>query len=178
MSLIFVVHNILQVNSCFSKEIFEEFLVENESHPTDLLHFGFRGCIAVDKVGSYSYSKFATKFLPLKTWKWIWRNKGLFLRLALLCYLSNNKNACKLVFNSCKQAISSIIVTSLVWFYLTESGYLGGYFASHQHRQERRIHTPTHDSPLDWLVPSIPLLKNKNIIVNILKSSNLTCICI
>ena len=44
-------------------------------------------------------------------------------------------------------------------FYFTKCGYLGGYFASHQHRQERRIHTPTHDSPLDWLVPSIPLLK-------------------
>ena len=49
------------VYSRFSKEIFEEFLVENESHATDLLHFGFRGRIAVDKVGSYGYSKFATK---------------------------------------------------------------------------------------------------------------------
>ena len=84
MGLIFVVHNVLQVYSRFSKEIFEEFLVENESHATDLLHFGFRGCIAVDKVGSYGYSKFATKFLPLKTCKWISKNYiQSLLRLAL-----------------------------------------------------------------------------------------------
>lgn len=55
----------LQQTCCFS-EVLEELLVEDESHPADLLNFGFCCCVPVDEVCSDGNGKLAPKLLTTK----------------------------------------------------------------------------------------------------------------
>lgn len=43
-------------------------MVEDEGHAADLLHFGLRCGVAVDKVGGDGDGQLASKLLPFKTW--------------------------------------------------------------------------------------------------------------
>ena len=44
----------------------EEFLVEDESHSTDLVHGHFLSREVVDEIGSYRQCQLTSQFLPIK----------------------------------------------------------------------------------------------------------------
>lgn len=54
--------------TCFLFKFQEEFLVEDERHAADLLHFGFRSGVPVDEVGCDGDRQLAPELLPFETW--------------------------------------------------------------------------------------------------------------
>lgn len=55
--------------TCFLFKIQEEFLVEDERHAADLLHFGFRSGVPVDEVGCDGNRQLPPELLPFETWE-------------------------------------------------------------------------------------------------------------
>ena len=67
MRIIFVVDDVLQINSGIPLQVLEELLVEDEGHPTDLLHHCLGLAVSVDEVGCDGNGKFATEFFAVET---------------------------------------------------------------------------------------------------------------
>lgn len=53
--------------TCLLFEVKEEFLVEDEGHATDLLHFGLCSSVPVDKIGCDGNGQLPPEFFPFET---------------------------------------------------------------------------------------------------------------
>lgn len=55
--------------TCFLFEVKEELLVEDKGHTADFFHFGLRGGVPVDEVGSDGNGKLPPELLSFETWE-------------------------------------------------------------------------------------------------------------
>ena len=66
MCLIFVVHNVLQVNTSSFFEVLKKLLIKDECYATDLFHSGLLFCISVHKIDSNPDGKFTAEFFTFE----------------------------------------------------------------------------------------------------------------
>ena len=69
MCLIFVINNVLQINTSVIFQVLKKLLIEDKCHSTDFLDSCLLFCVSVLKVLSNTYSKFTTEFFPFEAFQ-------------------------------------------------------------------------------------------------------------